>query len=80
MYNYKITYEDIQRWIENMQGAIIGLRDLQDRTESEADKVTLRSAEYALSDGLYLVALVECLMTLNEPEGTLERAKELQNI
>lgn len=33
---------------------------------------------WAMSDALYLVALVESLMSLEEPDGVIERARELQ--
>ena len=34
--------------------------------------------QWAIDDALYLVALVESLLSLEEPDGVLDRAKELQ--
>lgn len=71
----KITYNDIKQWIERFQ-------DIKKIVHKYGDNGVVffdpKLIEWAVDDALYLVALVESLMTLEEPDGVLDRAKELQ--
>ena len=73
--SYKITRDDINQWISTFQTALSKINDSEKTGELE---YPLRDLKNAIYDALYLVALVESLMTLDEPDGVLERAKELQ--
>lgn len=71
----KITYNDINQWINDFQKLLSKINESERTGELEC---TTTDIKCALLDALYLVALVESLMTLDEPDGVLERAKELQ--
>ena len=71
----KITHEDIRQWIERFQSIKKIVRRYEDLGFVYFDPELIN---WAMNDALYLVALVESLMALEEPEGTIERAKELQ--
>lgn len=71
----KITYNDIRQWITRFQ-------DVKKIAHRHKDNGVVcfdpELIEWAMNDALYLVAFVESLMSLEEPDGVLERAKELQ--
>ena len=71
----KITYDDIRQWIKRFQNIKKIVHKYEDNGVVCFDPKLI---EWAMSDALYLVALVESLMSLEEPDGVLERAKELQ--
>ena len=71
----KITYNDIRQWITRFQGVKEIAHKYKDNRIVCFDPELI---EWAMSDALYLVALVESLMSLEEPDGVLDRAKELQ--
>lgn len=70
----KITHDDIKQWIEQFQNA----KELVNRCGLGKEGLDYRRIEWAMNDALYLVALVESLMSLEEPDGVLDRARELQ--
>ena len=70
----KITYNDIKQWIERFQNT----KELIHKYGLRGECFDSRSIEWAMDDALYLVALIESFMTLEEPDGVLDRAKELQ--
>jgi hypothetical protein len=73
--SYKITRNDIDQWISTFQTTLSKINDSERTGELECP---LRDLKNAIYDALYLVALVESLMILDEPDGVFERAKELQ--
>ena len=73
----KITYNDIRQWITRFQNVKKIAHKYKNNGIVCFDPKLI---EWAMSDALYLVALVESLMSLEEPDGVLERAKELQEM
>ena len=69
----KITYNDIRQWIERFQNT----KELAYKYV-EKEGFNLRPIIWAMDDALYLVALIESLMVVEEPDGVLDRARELQ--
>ena len=71
----KVTYNDIRQWITRFQ-------DVKKMAHKHRDNGVVcfdpKLIEWAMDDALYLVALVESLMSLEEPDGVLDRALELQ--
>ena len=65
-----ITRDDIERWLEDFDTA---KRIVKHLNISEDDR---REVLGRLNDGIYLTTLVESLMVLEEPEGTIARAKK----
>lgn len=65
-----ITRDDIERWLEDFDAA---KRIVKHLNISEDDR---REVLGRLNDGIYLTTLVESLMVLEEPEGTIARAKK----
>lgn len=73
--SYKITRDDIDQWIFTFQTVLSKINDSEKTGQLECP---LRDIKNAMHDALYLVALVEAFMTLDEPDGVIDRAKELQ--
>lgn len=71
----KITYNDIKQWIIRFQDIKKIIHKYEDNGIVCFDPKLI---EWAMNDALYLVALVESLMSLEEPDGVLDRARELQ--
>jgi hypothetical protein len=60
---------DVDKWLDDFMKA----KKMLD--EENLDKQFLKGR---MNDGIYLVTLVEHLMTLEEPDGVLEKARERQ--
>lgn len=64
-----ITMDDINLWLKQANTAAMSLDSLQGET---------KEIKSLIKDFLYLVAFVESLLCINESEGVLARAKDLQ--
>lgn len=71
----KVTYDDIRQWIERFQNIKKIVYKYEENGVVCFDPELI---EWAMNDALYLVALVESLLSLEEPDGVLDRALELQ--
>lgn len=61
---------DIEKWLDDFTKAKKMLN------EGNCDRKFLKGR---MNDGIYLTTLVEFLMTLEEPDGVLEKARERQS-
>lgn len=61
---------DIDKWLDDFTKAKKMLN------EENCDKEFLKGR---MNDGIYLTTLVEFLMTLEEPDGVVEKARERQS-
>ena len=64
-----LNRNDIDKWLDDFMKA----KKMLD--EENPDKQFLKGR---MNDGIYLATLIEHLMTLEEPNGVLEKARERQ--
>ena len=67
-----LTRNDIEKWLEDFERA---KRILYHINIDQSDRADLIGR---INDGIYLATLVESLMTLEEPDGVLDRARARQ--
>lgn len=67
-----LTRNDIEKWLEDFERA---KRILSHINIDQSDRADLTGR---INDGIYLTTLVESLMTLEEPDGVLDRARARQ--
>ena len=67
-----LTRNDIEKWLEDFERA---KRILSHINIDQSDRADLIGR---INDGIYLATLVESLMTLEEPDGVLDRARARQ--
>ena len=67
-----LTRNDIEKWLEDFERAKRILSHINIDQSDMADLIG------RINDGIYLTTLVESLMTLEEPDGVLDRARARQ--